>query len=255
MKKILIMASAAALALCLTGCSGTTAQTQTAPPAQNQSAAQTQESAAAPAENESTTQPAPAAGSPEAVIQSIQQDFANPQQKLLDEQTSLANAIGESFDNYVANVDSVQAWYDLAISESEALGERTVENVRQYYRAVVDTVDHGDSDALDAAMDDLYDLIYDDAFEEWYDVIYDDGFESMYDAYYDVAIENGYDTMPYDEWYDIKSAAYDSWYDAKSDVYDAWYDYKSDVYDEWLDVSSGFFNHEFDIDEILRLDK
>ena len=188
--------------------------------------------------------PAPAEGTPEQIREQIEQDFADTQQALLDEQSALFAEVGDSYEGYVANEQAVQAWYDLAVSETEALGARTLENARQYYRAVVATIDHGDQDALDEALDDFYDLIYDDAFDEYYDVIYDDGFDAAYDQYYDGVLDDAYDTVPYDEWYDVRSEAYDAWYDAKSDVYD-----------EWYDVNGGFFDNEFDIDEILRLDE
>ena len=206
-------------------------------------------------ESEGGVAPAPAEGTPEQIREQIEQDFADTQQALLDEQSTLFAEVGDSYEGYVANEQAVQAWYDLAVSETEALGARTLENAREYYRAVVATIDHGDQDALDDALDDFYDLIYDDAFDEYYDVIYDDGFDAAYDQYYDGVLDDAYDTVPYDEWYDVRSEAYDAWYDAKSDVYDAWYDAKSDVYDEWYDVNGGFFDNEFDIDEVLRLDE
>lgn len=182
-------------------------------------------------ESEGGVAPAPAEGTPEQIREQIEQDFADTQQALLDEQSTLFAEVGDSYEGYVANEQAVQAWYDLAVSETEALGVRTLENARQYYRAVVATIDHGDQDALDEALD------------------------AIYDQYYDGVLDDAYDTVPYDEWYDVRSEAYDAWYDAKSDVYDAWYDAKSDVYDEWYDVNGGFFDNEFDIDEVLRLDE
>lgn len=257
MKKLSQYALVAALALSLCGCGATGSMagaSEGAPVPDGGGAAQGQEETLESSE-ENSVAPVPAQGSPEEVITQIQQDFESTEQGLLDEQAALFSTTGDTFDGYTANVDAVQAWYNLAVTESEALGERTVENARQYYRVVVNTVDHGDEDALDDALDDFYDLIYDDAFESYYDTLYDDAFSEMYDYYYDGSIDDGYDTMPYDEWYDIKSDAYDAWYDSKSDVYDAWYDYKSDVYDEWFDVNSGFYDNEFNIDEILRLDE
>ena len=252
MRRIQFIGIAVALSLALVGCGGggPTSSPQVSEPAQNDDAAQQQVESELTAEEDS----APVEGSPEAILEQIQQDFASTQQSLLDEQAAVASQAGTTFDGYEANVEAIQAWYDLAVSETEALGSRTIENARNYYRAVVNTVDHGDDDALDDALDEFYDLIYDDAFDDYYDVIYDDGFDEMYDAYYDGSIEEGYDTLPYDEWYDIKSDAYEFWFDAKSDVYEGWFDAKSDIYEEWFDVNSGFYSNEFDIDEILRLD-
>lgn len=256
MRKIARLALVAMLGFTLVGCSGGQVAAPADGSAQGTSAAPQQNVVSgAPEEDGADASPVPAEGSPEAVLEQIQQDFADTQQGLLDAQTSLRAQVGDTYDGYVANAEAVQGWYDLAVSETEALSARTLENARQYYRAVVATVDHGDRDALDDALDDLYDLIYDDAFDDYYDTIYDDAFDDMYDQYYDGILTDAYDTIPYDEWYDAKSDAYDAWYDGKSDVYDAWYDGKSDVYDEWFDVNSGFYDGDFNIDEILRLDE
>lgn len=243
-----------ALSVMLLGCSGpgTSASTTEASPSES---APTAAEGEAVVESSEAPVVASAEGSPEEVLAYIEQDFEATAQGLLDEQTALFAQTGDTYEGYAGNVQAVQGWYDLAVSETEALGARTLENARQYYRSVVATIDHGDEDALDAALDDFYDLIYDDAFDSYYDAIYDDAFGEMYDYYYDGSIDGGYDTMPYDEWYDSKSDAYDAWYDSKSDVYDGWYDAKSDVYDEWFDVNSGFYNNEFDINEVLRLDE
>lgn len=252
MKKMQLIVIAAALSVALMGCGGIgtpSAQSQTGAPTE-QTQGQT-----SPSEGEEASTPTITNGDPEAVLAAIQADFDATAQGLLDEQAALLAQAGDSYDGYAANVDAVQAWYDLAVSESEALGARTIENARQYYRVLAATVDHEDYDALDDAMDDFYDLIYDDQFEAYYDTIYDDGFELMYDELYDGIIADAYDTMGYDEWYDAHSDAYDAWFDAKSDVYDAWFDAKSDIYDEWFDVNSDFYSGEFDVDATLRLDE
>lgn len=255
MRKIWQIALAAVLGLTLVACSGGEASSQSGDATRG---AQSQSETVPTAQGEegsSEETPAPAEGSPEAIIEQIEKDFADTQQGLLDAQTTLFAEVGDTYDGYVANVQAVQDWYSLAVSETEGLSARTLENARQYYRSVVSTVDHGDRDALEDAMDDLYDLIYDDAFEGYYDAIYDEGFEVMYDQYYDGVLADAYDTVPYDEWYDTKSDEYDVWYDGRSDVYDAWYDGRSDIYDEWFDVNSAFYSGDFDINEILRIEE
>lgn len=255
MRRFLRVALVAMLGVALSACSVGGSGGQSGGTAQD--ARPQTETVAVPQEGEtdSAAKPAPAEGSPEAIIEQTEKDFADTQQELLDAQGTLFAEVGDTYDGYVANAQAIQGWYDLAVSESEGLSARTIENARQYYRSVVATIDHGDRDALDDAMDDFYDLIYDDAFEEYYDAIYDEGFEAMYDQYYDGLLADAYDAVPYDEWYDAKSDAYDAWYDSKSDVYDAWFDGKSDVYDEWFDVNSAFYDNEFDIDDVLRLNE
>ena len=256
-ERVVYFGLALALSMVLAGCGGTTTPAPTTAPAETQPVAQGETQGQPQDSNEMPEASAVAANpnDPASILAAMQADFDATAQGLLDEQAALFAQIGESYDGYAANVGAVQAWYDLAVSESEALGARTIENARQYYRAVVATVDHGDDDALDDAMEDLYDLIYDDAFDEFYDVIYDDAFDDMYDQLYDGVIADAYDTLEYDEWYDAHSDAYEAWFDSKSDVYDAWFDSKSDVYDEWFDVKSDFYSGEFDIDETLRLNE
>lgn len=196
----------------------------------------------------------PADGSPEQIIEAVQADFAATQQGLLDEQASLFAEVGTTYEGYTSHVEDIQAWYDLAVSETEALAQRTVENGRTYYQSIVDNVDLEDDDAVEDAMDDYYDLIYDDAFSDYYDVVYDDAFDEMYDQFYDGILDDAFDTVDYEELSDVRSDAYDAWSDSHGDVYDAWSDGHGDVYDEWLDVKSDFYQGEFDVADTLRLD-
>ena len=194
----------------------------------------------------------PTSDSPlEAIILEAQADFADTSQKILDEQQKMFSEVGDTYDGYVENVDKVQVWYDLAVSETEALGERAVAYGREYYQAVVDNVDVTDNRAWERATEDFYDAIYDDAFDDYYDAVYDDAFDDVYDQYYDGIISDAYDVTPYDEWSDVSSDAYDAYSDAHSDVYDAYSDAHSDVYDDYSDVRSAFYNNDFDVEEIF----
>ena len=179
------------------------------------------------------------ANSLEELIQQAQTDFSDTSQKLLDEQEKLFSDVGDTYEDYLANTDAIQAWYDLAISETEALGERAVQYGREYYQLVVDSVDVTDDRELDKATEEFYDAIYEDAFDE------------MYDMYYDGIIDEAYDTTPYDEWSDVSSDAYDACSDARSDVYDAISDARSDVYDDYSDVRSAFYSNDFDVEGVF----
>ena len=191
------------------------------------------------------------ANSLEELIQQAQTDFSDTSQKLLDEQEKLFADVGETYEDYLANTDAIQAWYDLAVSETESLGERAVQYGRDYYQLVVDSVDVTDDRELDKATEEFYDTIYDDAFDDYYDAIYEDAFDEMYDMYYDGIIQDAYDTTPYDEWSDAHGDAYDAWSDAHSDVYDAWSDAHSDVYDDYSDVRSAFYSNDFDVEGVF----
>ena len=191
------------------------------------------------------------ANSLEELIQQAQADFSDTSQKLLDEQEKLFSDVGDTYEDYLANTDTIQAWYDLAVSETEALGERAVQYGRDYYQLVVDSVDVTDDRELDKATEEFYDAIYDDAFDDYYDAIYEDAFDEMYDMYYDGIIQDAYDTTPYDEWSDAHGDAYDAWSDAHGDVYDAWSDAHSDVYDDYSDVRSAFYSNDFDVEGVF----
>lgn len=107
MKKFVALMAAATLAVCLAGCSsassgGGATSTSAAP-----QAASSSQGAVAAGGNDEPSPAATASGSPEEIITQIQQDFANTEQSLLDQQTSLANQIGDSFDGYVANEAAV----------------------------------------------------------------------------------------------------------------------------------------------------
>lgn len=198
-------------------------------------------------ESESTTP----ANSLEEIIQRAQADFTETSQKLLGEQEKMFSEVGDSYEDYLANIDLIQAWYDLSISETEALGERAVEYGREYYKAVVDNVDVTDDRELDKATEEFYDAIYEDAYDDYYSAIYEDAYDEMYDAYYDGIIQDAYDTTPYDEWSDTSSDAYKAYSDARSDVYGAISDGRSDVYGDYSDVRSAFYSNDFDVEGIF----
>lgn len=187
----------------------------------------------------------------EAIILESQTDFSDTSKKILDEQQKMFSEVGETYESYLENIDKVQAWYDLAVNETKALGERAVAYGREYYQAVVDNVDVTDDRAWEKATEDFYDAIYDDAFGDYYDAVYDDAFDDAYDQYYDGIISDAYDVTPYDEWSDVSSDAYDAYSEALSDVYEAYSDALSDVYDDYSDVRSAFYNNDFDVEGIF----
>lgn len=202
----------------------------------------------APSSESESTAPA---NSLEEIIQRAQADFVETSQKLLDEQEKVFSEVGDGYEDYLANIDMIQAWYELSISETEALGERAVEYGREYYKAVVDNVDVTDDRELDKATEEFYDTVYEDAYDDYYDAIYEDAYDEMYDTYYDGIIHDAYDTTPYDEWSDTSSDAYEAYSDARSDVYEAISDGRSDVYSDYSDVRSAFYSNDFDVEGIF----
>lgn len=229
-KKLVAASCAATLALVLTACGG--------------------EQPAGGATQEGATQATPS-NPLEEVLFAAQTDISNTSQKLLDEKEKVFSTVGDTYDGYLANIQAIQDWYDLAVSETEGLGERLREQGREYYQAVVDNVDVSDDREVEKAKDDFYDLVYEDAFEDYYDAIYEDALEEFYDTYYDGVIADAQDTTPYDEWSDVRSSAYDAWSEARSGVYDAWTDARSDLYDDYSDITSAFYNNDFDVQGVF----
>lgn len=235
MKRIIRTLCAAAMVVTLAACGGGGDGGEPAPQQ-------------APSSESESTAPA---NSLEEIIQRAQADFVETSQKLLDEQEKVFSEVGDGYEDYLANIDMIQAWYELSISETEALGERAVEYGREYYKAVVDNVDVTDDRELDKATEEFYDTVYEDAYDDYYDAIYEDAYDEMYDTYYDGIIHDAYDKTPYDEWSDTSSDAYEAYSDARSDVYEAISDGRSDVYSDYSDVRSAFYSNDFDVEGIF----
>ncbi len=191
-------------------------------------------------------------GNPEDVLASMQADFNDTAQAIHDEQVALFKEVGESFEDYSANVELIQEWYAFAVSETEALGERTQANSRVYFQSVIDTVDPNDRDALSDAIEAYYDAIYDDAYGDYYDAVYEDIYKAIYDQYHDGILNDAFDTEEYGVVSDARSAEYENWSDSRSDVYEAISDARSEIYDISSDAWSAYYDDEFVIDEIFR---
>lgn len=192
------------------------------------------------------------AGTPEEILELMQEDFNETAQKLYDEQATLFETVGDTYDGYVANVGEIQEWYELTVTETEALGERAQENSRAYFQAVIDSVDPEDDDALSDAIEAYYDAIYDDAYGDYYSAIYDDLYSDIFDRYYSGVLSDAFDSVDYSEAYETMSNEYDLYSDGHSGVYDAISDARSEIYDISSEAWSAYYDHEFTIDNIFR---
>ena len=160
--------------------------------------------------------------------------------QLEEKQEKLASEIN-TYELYIENLEKIKAYYDESIKETNQLGIRLREYSLQYARFIL----NNDADYNDK-YDDLqgiYRYIYDDAGKDMYD-IYDDTLKDMYDLYYDGILKDAYETVPYEDWYDVRSDEYDLWYDSRSVVYDIWYDARSDIYDFYSDIRSEVYDHD-----------
>ena len=127
MKRTLAILVSAGIALSLAACGGKAPQTSGA-----------SETQAAGTESQTAANPL------ESVISKAQADFSDTAQKLLDEQQKMFGEVGDTYEGYLQNIDKVQAWYDLAVDETEQLGARAVEygDVKPVLEA------HGNGDTL-----------------------------------------------------------------------------------------------------------
>ena len=180
-----------------------------------------------------------AVGSIEELEEIVNNDVIETEAALRAEYDKLAAEI-DTYDKYIKNKSTVEEFYSKIHEETKAICIRMREYSIAYTEIVMDS--GGTNDERYDAMDDLYDIIYDDACGEIYDLIYDDLLGDMYDAFYDGVVSDGYDYTGYEQWSDAMSEAYDMWSDNLSDVYDEWSDALSDIYDFWSDVCGHIYD-------------
>lgn len=189
---------------------------------------------------------------PEEILGVMQGDFNDNAQKLYDKQAELFEAVGGTFEGYNANIDAIKEWYELTVSETEALGERTLENSRTYFQAVINATGEDDREALSEAIEGYYDAIYDAAYGDYYDAVYGDLYSDIYDQFYAGVISDAYDIEEYGRVSEAGSNEYECYSDSHSGVYDAISDARSDVYDLSSDAWAAFYDNEFTMENIFR---
>lgn len=236
MKKVISMTLALVMAASLAACgggasSGSSAAAQSAPaPTPESTAAEAQDSTASAGDDGTLY------GTASADIESTVSSFTAAYEAL--------TADIATYDDYVANVDRVEAFYATVIEETRNLCIR----LREYGADYVDSVLSSGltCDEMYDELDVLYDDLYDDAGGDVYDEIYDDLMGDLYDVFYDGILKDAYDTVDYSDWADTHSNEYDFWSDAHSDIYDEWSDFHSDIYDLWSDVRGELWDDDLD---------
>ena len=150
----------------------------------------------------------------------------------------------DTYQKYVDNQESVEAFYDKVLATSESLcASMCVFSVDMANVILASEMDKNDMyDALEA----IYDCIYDDASDDIYDGIYDGLLDDMYDAFYDGVLKDRDDDIPYADWSDIHSEAYSMWSDTHSDTYRQWSDMHSDVYSFYSDLRTSVYSGDID---------
>lgn len=236
MKKVVSMTLALVMAASLAACgsgtsSGSSATAQSAPaPTPESTAAETQDSTAS-------------AGDDGTLYGTASADIESTVSSLTAAYEALTADIA-TYDDYVANVDRVEAFYTTVLEETRNLCIR----LREYGADYVDSVLSSGltCDEMYDELDVLYDDLYDDAGGDVYDEIYDDLMGDLYDVFYDGILKDAYDTVDYSDWADTHSNEYDFWSDAHSDIYDEWSDFHSDIYDLCSDVRGELWDDDLD---------
>lgn len=150
----------------------------------------------------------------------------------------------DTYDKYKEHKNEVKSFYSLVVVTNKNLSIRLREYALIYAELILKSDDLVDDKYEE--MENLYDVVYDDAGDDVYDEIYDGILDDIYKRYYDGILDDAYDTVEYDEWSDLHSDEYDWWSDASSDVYDDWSDFRSDVYDFWSDVRGELWDKDIE---------
>lgn len=182
-------------------------------------------------------------GTLEALEVDVMKDVENSVSTLKSEMETLVAEI-DSFDKYSENTDKMKSFYTKVCNDSSLLGISLMEHAVTYAEFIINS--DADFDDKYDNLDELYDVVYEDAGDEFYDSIYDGILEDMYDIFYDELLDDAYDTVPYDEWLNARSNEYEWWLDARSDAYEIWLDTRSDIYEFWLDLRSTTFEKDTD---------
>lgn len=178
----------------------------------------------------------------------VMKDVENSVSTLKSEMETLVAEIN-SFDKYAENTDRMESFYTKVCNDSSLLGICLMEHAVTYAEYIINS--DADFDDKYGNLDELYDVVYENAGDEFYDSIYDGILEDMYDIFYDELLDNAYDTVPYDEWLDARTNEYEWWLDTRSDTYEIWLDTRSDIYEFWLDLRNATF--EKDTDQIAEI--
>lgn len=239
MRRVSVVVLAGVLAVALAGCSGTSGGSQSG-------------GVVVGGESDQGAQQVVSAATPDEMIAAMQSDCNDTAQRLYDSQADLFATVGDTFEGYNANIDAVKQWYASTVSETEALGERMLENSKVYFQAVVDTVAPDDREALSDAIDTYYDAIYDDAYGDYYDAVYSDLYHDIYERFYSGVISDAFDTEEYSKVSEAMSGECENYSDSMSGVYNAISDARSEIYDVGSDAWSAFYDNEFTLENIFR---
>jgi len=172
----------------------------------------------------------------------VENDVENAISALKTEYEELVAEI-DTYDKYKNNIDKIEAYYAKVTASTNELRIKLSEYAINYAQEIVSS-DLSNDDKYEE-LDEIYDVIYEDARDEIYDEIYNGILDDMLDSFYNGILEYNND-ISYDEWSDLNSDEYDRWSDTGSEVYDIWSDLGSDVYDFWSDVRGELWDDDLE---------
>lgn len=179
----------------------------------------------------------------EELKEKVKNDIDDTITKLNNDFESLKKEIN-TYGKYSKNKDKIQEFYINISNTQNQLNIRLREYSLSYTQSIVNS--NLSSDEKYEKLEDLYDIIYEDAADDIYEKIDNGVLKNMFDTYYDGILEDAYDKVSYEKWYHITSKEYDMWSDTSSDIYDNWSDLKSYIDKLYTDISDEIWEEDME---------
>lgn len=179
----------------------------------------------------------------EELKEKVNNDINDTITKLNNDFETLKNEIN-TYGKYSKNREKVQEFYINISNTQKQLNIRLRENSLSYTQSIVNS--NLSSDEKYEKLEQLYEIIYEDAADDVYEEIDNGVLKNMYDTYYDGVLEDAYDKVSYEKWYHMASKEYDMWSDTSSDIYDEWLDLKSDIDNLYIDIGNEIWEEDME---------
>ena len=238
MKKKFLLVSVLFLALILVACGGQSAKDVKAEPEKNNVSAEEEKASKAELQTGEIK-----ASTIDELNELVPQEIDSRVVALNEKYEKLQTEI-DTYDKYIANKEKMTDYYASVYNDMQDTCIRMREYCVKYAQIILES-DKANDEKYDD-LEEMYDVVYDDAGEDIYDEFYDGVLEDIYDVYYDGILDEAYDTVEYEEWSNARSEEYENWSDTRSDTYELWSDFRSEVYEFWSDLRSEFWDDDLD---------
>ena len=238
MKKKFLLVSVLFLALILVACGGQSAKDVKAEPEKNNVSAEEEKVLKAELQTGEIK-----ASTIDELNELVPQEIDSRVVALNEKYEKLQTEI-DTYDKYIANKEKMTDYYASVYNDMQDTCIRMREYGVKYAQIILES-DKANDEKYDD-LEEMYDVVYDDAGEDIYDEFYDGVLEDIYDVYYDGILDEAYDTVEYEEWSNARSEEYENWSDTRSDTYELWSDFRSEVYEFWSDLRSEFWDDDLD---------